>query len=291
MAASVLELEEEASDPAAPPATFRQIFALATGFFAQTAAGVVKRILIQGDDHGLLGGLADDDHTQYQLRTQPITTFAGGTLTLTNADAGKFYRCTGATTVEVGDALDLGHSTGFVQDGVGQIEFVATGSMVLESFSAFTSPFKTAGDGARAMVEKTTSTVAVVTGVLVTDFIDHGTLSGLGDDDHAQYELRNSVITDSSAARAVTNADHGQTIVMTGTNPVVTFPTGLVSYFWARYLQGGATQVTFAAGAGATINRISTFATPIKSREQYAEALVSQYATNTFKATGELAFV
>jgi hypothetical protein len=155
-----------------------------------TVATVTGVLAATALDHQDLTGLLDDDHTQYELRTQPITTFAGGTLTLANADAGTVFRCTAVTTVEIGDALDVGFKCGFVQDGVGQITYSGTGAMVLESFSsAFTSPFKTAGDGAEAHVRKTTATAAVVTGVLETVSVDHGTLSGLSANDHPQYHL------------------------------------------------------------------------------------------------------
>jgi len=99
---------------------------------------------------------------------EPVITFAGGTKTLANTDAGKVFRCTAATTVQVGDALTVGFACGFIQDGAAAtVTFTATGSMSVVVGPGFTgSPITTSGDNAEAYVRKTTSTKAVVTGLL-----------------------------------------------------------------------------------------------------------------------------
>jgi hypothetical protein len=64
------------------------------------------------------------------LILEPVVVFAGGTLTLGSADATKAYRCTGATTVEIGDVLPVGFYAAFLEDG-GTVSFTPTGSMEL----------------------------------------------------------------------------------------------------------------------------------------------------------------
>jgi hypothetical protein len=123
-------------------------------------------------DHGLLGGLADDDHTQYVLRS----------ILTTNGDL--FVRLAGVV-----DRLGVGASP----DG-----YVLTLASGLPSWAAAASGYtdEMAQDAVGLILLDTASIdfsyddgTPTISAVVLAAGVDHGGLGGLADDDHTGYFL------------------------------------------------------------------------------------------------------
>jgi hypothetical protein len=129
-------------------------------------------------DHGALGGLGDDDHTQYHndargdaryfQKTEHVDTSAGA------GDAGKPVVLDSA-----GELPDTIHG----DRGGGSLHAAATGSVA----GFMSAADKTKLDGIAAGAES-----------------DHGGLTGLGDDDHTQYSLADGTRAFTGAVGGVT---------------------------------------------------------------------------------------
>lgn len=115
-------------------------------------------------DHGTLTGLTDDDHTQYLL--------VSGVRAMTGAlDMGA----QAITNVGNVDGVDVStHGSRHAAAGADPLQLAAS-SRILGRTTA----------GAGAVEELTGAQVAT----LINASLDHGTLTGLGDDDHTQYLL------------------------------------------------------------------------------------------------------
>lgn len=81
---------------------------------------------------------------------------------------------------------------------------------------------------------------------------DAGT--GLVDFGTVPEQFTTGAVDTLSASRSVSNTDLGETLYYTGSgNITLTIPSGLVTGWWCRVVQGGAGKVTF-AGSGVTVS-------------------------------------
>ena len=139
-------------------------------------------------DHGLLTGLADDDHTQYLLANGTGRNLSGilsyGSHPTFNSDTqvvDKKYVDDKVATVVV--VTDHGVLTGLADDDHTQY-ILATGTRDFSGKVKYTSHPTFSAD--TELVDKKYVDDKVATVVVVTD---HGVLTGLADDDHTQYIL------------------------------------------------------------------------------------------------------
>lgn len=88
----------------------------------------------------------------------------------------------------------------------------------------------------------------------------HTQTSGIVVSDNDEISgFRALVVTDAGTARTLAATDTGTTIRFTaGTAVTVTLPDSMISGFTVEIIQGGAGQVSFSAGGGATINNRSS---------------------------------
>ena len=152
------------------------------------AANVKKHMLISGLeailDHGSIAGLSDDDHTQYMLDSIVTT-------------AGDIIFATGSST-PVRLAIGTANQVLAVNSGATAPEWVAATSTdadaihdnVASEISAITNKATPAG-GDFLVIEDSAATNAKkhITVTNLEAILDHGTIAGLGDDDHTQYLL------------------------------------------------------------------------------------------------------
>lgn len=158
----------------------------------------------------------------------------------------------------------------------------------------------------------TTSTVQVSNGSTFSDVdsgspvTDHGSLSGLGDNDHTQYALvagdtftgdvtvegvlrDTATITSKTSSYTLVLTDRGKLVEMNKStaltltvppNSSVAFPVGTR----IDVIQTGAGQLTFAPGSGVTLN-----GTPgLKARAQWSAASLIKRGTDTWVVVGDL---
>ena len=159
------------------------------------AAGHVDATMVNDADidHGLLTGLADDDHTQYHTdargdaryfqESEFLSTSAGA------GDSGKPIKLDAAGHVDatmVNDAdIDHGTTTGLGDDDHTQYHTDARGDARYFQESEFLNSSAGAGDAGKPIK---LDAAGHVDASMVNDAdIDHGTTTGLGDDDHTQY--------------------------------------------------------------------------------------------------------
>src|SRR3990170_4528210 len=212
---------------------------------------ITADVLAGGVDHGSLGGLGDDDHPQYLL--------AAGTRALTgNWDAGSFeIRAeTFESDVATGTAPLIVASTTLVTNLNADLLDGQTGSYYLDranhtgtQTAATISDFnEVSQDSVGGILTDTTSVNFtyddlgnLITADVLAGGVDHGSLGGLGDDDHPQYLL-------AAGTRALTgNWDAGsfeiraetfESDVATGTAPLIVASTTLVTNLNADLLDG-----------------------------------------------------
>jgi len=134
------------------------------------------------NDHGALGGLTDDDHTQYVLVTgaRAFTGTVGGITPVAGSDLATKDYVDGAVTSDHGGLsglLDDDHTQYILVDGTrafsGDID---AGGFSLTNVNLVDGK-DVAGHVDDASIHFTEAS------------IDHGAIGGLGDDDHAQYFL------------------------------------------------------------------------------------------------------
>ena len=104
----------------------------------------------------------------------------------------------------------------------------------------------------------------------------------------AAYQLSaNSIVTDSTTARTLSATDNGKVIYFTNAAAIaVTAPTGLGTAFSCQIVQGGAGQITVAAGTSATVN---AFGGLVKTGGQYSSLNVIAPVADSFVVLGGLA--
>jgi uncharacterized FlaG/YvyC family protein len=142
-----------------------------------------------GGDHGTLGGLSDDDHTQYHNNTRGDARYYTKTQLLTTGvlDA-RYYT---ETELNAGQ-LDNRYYTE-TELNAGQLDTrYYTETEVDNNFVSNTDMTTISGDLIN-YVDNNTVTVSVITttsGDIVSQIVtDHGALTGKDDDDHTQYLL------------------------------------------------------------------------------------------------------
>lgn len=141
----------------------------------------------EGGDHGGLGGLSDDDHTQYHNNTRGDVRYYTKSQTYTQAE----------TDAAIGSAITTISGQLDDHNELNNLDYASAGHTGFASSAQLTT---TSGD----IISYVDSEVATVTGTVgVTGGdshdhsggdgaqIDHGGLAGKGDDDHTQYLLAN----------------------------------------------------------------------------------------------------
>jgi len=89
-----------------------------------------------------------------------------------------------------------------------------------------------------------------------------------------------------TAGRALTDSDHGDTLVYSGSsNITLTAPASLRSGFFVRVVAMGTGAITFAAGSGATVNGPQG---QLSTGHQYATAELRKVTSTAFVAFGNL---
>lgn len=160
-------------------------------------------------DHGGIGGLTDDDHTQYTLAdgTRAFTGAVGGITPSSTSDlATKGYVDSLAQGIDWQDSVldknlvtsPASPSTGdrYIIAGIGGDWSSGTIDDIAEYDGAAWS-FETPNEGFAAWVEDEDK-LYVYNGAAWVTFgstVDHGNLSGLGDDDHTQYHNDSRALT------------------------------------------------------------------------------------------------
>ena len=94
-----------------------------------------------------------------------------------------------------------------------------------------------------------------------------------------------ATVTDKSASYSLTSADKNTTIRSTGSAITITIPNVLAVGESVEFLQDGAGQITFAAGAGATLASPSN---KLKTTGQYSWAAVKCVASGQYRLTGDI---
>ena len=144
-------------------------------------------------DHGSIGGLADDDHTQYHTDVRGDARYFTETEHLNSSagagDAGKPIKLDAAGHVDasmVNDAdVDHGSTGGLSDDDHTQYHTNARGDARYFQESEFLNTSAGAGDAGKPIK---LDAAGHVDATMINDAdIDHGTTTGLADDDHTQY--------------------------------------------------------------------------------------------------------
>jgi len=141
-------------------------------------------------DHGALGGLGDDDHTQYSL-ADGTRAFSGEVVvpspTAGGSAANKGYVDTQVAGITV--ITEHGGLSGLTDDdhtqytrADGTRAFTGDQSMGSNKLTSLSSPTTSADASNKGYVDAQISALPPV-------ITDHGALGGLGDDDHTQYSL------------------------------------------------------------------------------------------------------
>ncbi len=90
-------------------------------------------------------------------------------------------------------------------------------------------------------------------------------------------------VTDVAAARALTAADNGATLRLTGSAGNFTVPKGLPKGFRVEIVQGGAGAATLVAASGVSVNAVNGR----QSGGQHALMTLRQVGTDAYIVTGD----
>lgn len=228
------------SDSAASAVTRGSIIvANVTPAWAELNIGAANRVLgsdgtdaawVQADHGAALTGLGDDDHTQYALLAGRATgqIITGGTgasedLTLrstTNATKGDIFLADQGGNVTIGGGT-AASEVRFLEPSASGANYTAVKVQAQAGDITYTLPAANATNG----VLLNDGSGGLTWDTNIADLIDHGTTTGLADDDHAQYPLlvgRSSgqVLTGGTGAsedltlRPTTNATKGDVILV-----------------------------------------------------------------------------
>ena len=181
-------------------------------------------------DHGGLDGLTDDDHTQYALLAGRSTgqILTGGTgasedLTLrstTNATKGDIFLADQGGNVTVGGGT-AATEVRLLEPSASGVNYTAIKVQAQAGDITYTLPAANATNG----VLLNDGSGGLTWDTNIADLIDHGTTTGLADDDHTQYTLlagrsTGQIITGGTGAsedltlRSTTNATKGDIILV-----------------------------------------------------------------------------
>jgi hypothetical protein len=197
-----------------------------------TPDDTANTITIAGDfsavDHGAITGLGDDDHPQYFNLSQAETVTGALTVASSITVSGNITAATGTLTAQAftGDGSALtGVGSAAVADNS-----LAAGDLAVNVVSSVDGVTNDGGDidlvagaGVTITPDDTANTITIA-----GDFsaVDHGTITGLGDDDHTQY-VKDAGDTMSgplsinfntaTSALSIVNAGGGNAITASGT--------------------------------------------------------------------------
>jgi len=101
-------------------------------------------------------------------------------------------------------------------------------------------------------------------------------------------EPRGDVVLVGAGTYVLSRDDWNKVLVCTG-GPTIEVPSSIPPAFFCRVYQSDGTQPTIAAGSGATLNKPSTWASPVKTKEQYAYGEILAVAEGVFTVGGQLA--
>lgn len=215
------------------------VVANATPAWAELNIGVANRVLgsdgtdaawVQADHGAALTGLGDDDHTQYTLLAgrsggQIVTggTGAGDDITLrstSNATKGDVFLADQGGNIVVGGGTSASEVR-LLEPSASGANYTAIKVQAQAGDITYTLPATNATNG----VLLNDGSGGLTWDTNISDLIDHGTTTGLTDDDHTQYALlagrsTGQVITGGTGAsedltlRSTTNATKGDIILV-----------------------------------------------------------------------------
>jgi len=162
---------------------------------------ITADVLPGGVDHGSLGGLTDDDHTQYHNDSRALTWL--GTRSTTDLPEGSNLYYTNArfdTQLATKDTDDLAEGATNLYFTDERVDDRVSGLLV-----AGTNITLTYDDGANTLTIDSSAGAA-----------DHGSLTGLGDDDHLQYHTDARALT-WLGTRSTTDLPEGTNLYYTST--------------------------------------------------------------------------
>jgi len=208
-----------------------------------------ETVTLGDTDHGAIGGLTDDDHTQYVLlagRSSGQTIHGGSAASEDLILSGTSNTAPGTVFVEDSDAFEIksrgdttpaelrlrepGSST--------NVAYVGFKAPALAGSNVYLLPTAFPTDTAKQILQSDTDgTMAWVTTAAGSGDTDHGVMGGLGDDDHTQYALLagrsggQSLIggtgaSDDLTLQATSNTDPG--FVMIGDKISINDTSGLI---------------------------------------------------------------
>jgi hypothetical protein len=155
-------------------------------------------------DHGDLTGLADDDHPQYQLRSELGATNAALLATVASLYQPLDADLTAWAAVNPSSYSTTAEASALYQPiGTYATTNVFVGASSVANGTVGLVPKPLAGEEAKFL--RADGTWAASAGGGVTD---HGALTGLADDDHPQYQLRSQVAATNTALLAVVAAGY-----------------------------------------------------------------------------------
>lgn len=130
-------------------------------------------------------------------------------------------------------------------------------------------------------LETDTSKYKIGTGAAAWTALPYGGINGL-----VPTNFLTKTISDKSANYTTVASDYGALIRSTSTAITITISNTLTTGQFIDFVQYGSGQVTFAAGAGVTLNSADAF---VKTAKQYAGATVLCVASGVYWLFGALA--
>ena len=173
-------------------------------------------------DHGLLTGLADDDHTQYHNNARGDLRYTPIAERVTNGNTHDHSGGDGAQ-------IDHGGLAGTGDDDHAQYHNDTRGDARYYRENEHINSSAGVGDAGKPIVLDAAGHVDAT--MLNDGDIDHGSIGGLTDDDHTQYMPSDGTIRDETGCHLMKYSDTGidntlDTIVANGANDV----TAILSY-------------------------------------------------------------
>lgn len=192
-----------AGAPGSTPSRVGEIYIDTTNDNAYVSTGTASSsdwTLVSGSssDHGALTGLSDDDHTQYSLISSgagvpgSTPTRVGEVYIDTTNDTAYISTDTASSadwTLVSGSSSDHGSLTGLSDDDHTQYSIISTGAGVPGSTPTREGAIYVDTTNDNIYIASDTASSADWEQVNGAGVSDHGSLTGLGDDDHTQYNI------------------------------------------------------------------------------------------------------